>query len=256
MAAFVRAIRSPYAVLGLKPGADRAAVERAYRRLIKQHHPDLSGGDPAIAAELNHAYALLKESAAADPAAGPTLVPQGLGGRLRRRVRGRAAGLLMLAVAAGAAFLAPPSGAPPVSAPGYSAASTVSVRGAAASEPASLDLRGPPDENAIEKGVAAAARLNAEGGANEALRFSRHCEEDLRTYPSRSLLDHCLAFDAASGLLSRGAPHGRFRAEDMAARHVGAALRVSNDPLLAEERVGEIRRRAASLLLRPKPVER
>ena len=32
---------------GLEPGADPAAIERAYKRLIKQHHPDREGGDAA-----------------------------------------------------------------------------------------------------------------------------------------------------------------------------------------------------------------
>ena len=56
----MRARRSPYTILGLKPGADRAAVDEAYRRLMKQQHPDRPGGNPAGAAELNTAYAALK----------------------------------------------------------------------------------------------------------------------------------------------------------------------------------------------------
>ncbi len=44
---------SAYAVLELEPGADRAAIEEAYRRLIKRYHPDRSGGDAARAAEIN-----------------------------------------------------------------------------------------------------------------------------------------------------------------------------------------------------------
>ena len=31
---------SAYAILGLRPGADRAAIDEAYRRLIKQHPYD------------------------------------------------------------------------------------------------------------------------------------------------------------------------------------------------------------------------
>ena len=34
---------SAYAALGLEPGADSAAIERAYKRLIKLHHPDRAG---------------------------------------------------------------------------------------------------------------------------------------------------------------------------------------------------------------------
>ena len=52
--------RSAYAILGLEPGADAAAVEQAYRRLIKQYHPDTGTGDAARAAELNRAYRQLR----------------------------------------------------------------------------------------------------------------------------------------------------------------------------------------------------
>ncbi len=52
-------IRDPYAVLGLSPGADFAAVKIAYRRLVKSCHPDVAPGDPAAAArfhEIRRAY--------------------------------------------------------------------------------------------------------------------------------------------------------------------------------------------------------
>src|SRR6185503_1559783 len=51
-----------YAVLGLEPGADWAAMERAYRELIKVHHPDRSGGDAQRATEIIHAYRELKRA--------------------------------------------------------------------------------------------------------------------------------------------------------------------------------------------------
>src|SRR5689334_10420065 len=47
---------SALAVLGLAPGADRAAIDRAYRDLMKRHHPDMPGGDASRAAEVNRAY--------------------------------------------------------------------------------------------------------------------------------------------------------------------------------------------------------
>jgi hypothetical protein len=51
---------SAYAVLGLEPGADTVELEQAYRRLIKEHHPDRAGGDARRAAELNRAYRELR----------------------------------------------------------------------------------------------------------------------------------------------------------------------------------------------------
>src|SRR5690348_3849188 len=53
---------SAYAALGLEPGADAAAIERAYKRLIKEHHPDRAGGDARRAAELNRAYRELRRT--------------------------------------------------------------------------------------------------------------------------------------------------------------------------------------------------
>jgi len=60
-----------YATLGLPPGADRAAVDRAYRALMKRHHPD-RGGDPARAASINHAYADITRTPRDAVAASPT----------------------------------------------------------------------------------------------------------------------------------------------------------------------------------------
>ena len=57
-----------FAVLGLTPGADAAAVDQAYRRLIKQYHPDREGGDGVRAAEIIRAYRELRGGKAlADP---------------------------------------------------------------------------------------------------------------------------------------------------------------------------------------------
>ena len=53
---------SAFAALGLEPGANAAAIEQAYKRLIKQHHPDRKGGDARRAAEINRAYRELRVS--------------------------------------------------------------------------------------------------------------------------------------------------------------------------------------------------
>src|SRR6476469_7496273 len=55
---------SAFAALGLAPGADAAAVEQAYTRLIKQHHPDREGGDSSRTAEINQAYRALRSGSA------------------------------------------------------------------------------------------------------------------------------------------------------------------------------------------------
>lgn len=53
-----------WAVLGLQPGADSAALKRAFRQLARRWHPDLNGNDP-LAEErfklVNEAYAVLSD---------------------------------------------------------------------------------------------------------------------------------------------------------------------------------------------------
>jgi curved DNA-binding protein CbpA len=58
--------RDPHDVLGIEPGATPTQVKAAWRRLARQHHPDLIGDDPEASrvatrrmAEINEAYAAL-----------------------------------------------------------------------------------------------------------------------------------------------------------------------------------------------------
>lgn len=52
--------RDPWSVLGLAPGASRAEVKRAYRRLSRAFHPDAAPGDDGSRfRELQRAYAAL-----------------------------------------------------------------------------------------------------------------------------------------------------------------------------------------------------
>jgi curved DNA-binding protein CbpA len=57
----------PYAVLGVSPGAAASAIKAAWRRLAREHHPDLASADPAAVrvatrkmAEINAAYEELR----------------------------------------------------------------------------------------------------------------------------------------------------------------------------------------------------
>lgn len=65
----------PHAVLGLEPGASAHAVKAAWRKLARQHHPDVSAGDPAAAraatklmAQINAAYEQLRDGGAGSAA--------------------------------------------------------------------------------------------------------------------------------------------------------------------------------------------
>lgn len=56
-------INDPYAVLGVSPGAGQDEIKKAYRRKIKEYHPDLHPNDPAATKktnEINEAYDMLQ----------------------------------------------------------------------------------------------------------------------------------------------------------------------------------------------------
>ena len=58
--AHTRPHRSPYEVLGVTYYATQAEINRAYRHLVKQYHPDLHKHiDPRIIVEINVAYQTL-----------------------------------------------------------------------------------------------------------------------------------------------------------------------------------------------------
>ncbi len=59
--------RDPHDVLGVPRGASQATIKAAWRKLAREHHPDLAAGDPAAArsatrrmAEINEAYERLR----------------------------------------------------------------------------------------------------------------------------------------------------------------------------------------------------
>ena len=56
--------REPHVVLGVEPTATPTQIKAAWRKLARQHHPDLTGDDPEASriatrqmAEINEAYA-------------------------------------------------------------------------------------------------------------------------------------------------------------------------------------------------------
>lgn len=60
---------NPYEILGLKPGASQEEIKSAYRKLVKQYHPDQYVDNPLKdlaqekLAEINKAYDMLKNDA-------------------------------------------------------------------------------------------------------------------------------------------------------------------------------------------------
>lgn len=51
--------RSPFEVLGVKPGASQTEIKSAFYKLVKQYHPDVNPGAAAKFKEIHSAYSLL-----------------------------------------------------------------------------------------------------------------------------------------------------------------------------------------------------
>jgi curved DNA-binding protein CbpA len=76
--------REPFVVLGIEPGATPSQIKAAWRRLARQHHPDLTGDDPEASriatrqmAEINEAYAALTRGPQRTGPAAPRSRPDG-----------------------------------------------------------------------------------------------------------------------------------------------------------------------------------
>ncbi|AYU77959.1 DnaJ domain-containing protein / J23 / JDP23 [Leishmania donovani] len=52
--------KNPYTVLGIKQGADKAEIKKAYRVLARKHHPDAPGGSDERFREVQEAYEQIK----------------------------------------------------------------------------------------------------------------------------------------------------------------------------------------------------
>jgi hypothetical protein len=237
---------SAFAVLGLDPSADSAAVERAYRRLIKKYHPDHEGGDGVRAAEIIRAYRLLRGGRAlADPLQFNEEIS-----RRRRRRRWPLAAAVVLACA-GAAIASMGSLDPSVGGLRFSATQVPphhTFRTAAAMpEPMHEELH----VKAIDAAAAEALRLFRTRDEMALAAASRDCQRRFREDPGTRMLDRCAAFDdAVVGLQDRDPlrDQGPFAALAVTGRQWSAASSLSQDDLEIDTRLDRIRLRVELLL--------
>lgn len=230
---------SAFAVLGLEPGADATAIEQAYKRLIKEHHPDREGGDGTRAAEIIHAYRALRGGKAlVDPL---QFVQHA---ELRRRSRWpfaallAAAGLAALTVAAGPSVPLPKDMWPAV----VDVPVTRPAAAASLHEAMDDELHGA----AIDGAVAEAVRLHRTKDEMALAGTSRNCHHRFRESPTIALLDRCAAFDdAVIGLQDRDPLRdgGPFSALEVTGRQWSAAAALSADFVAIDNRLDKIRLR-------------
>lgn len=228
---------SDFAALGLEPGADRDTVERAYRRLIKDHHPDREGGDGARASEITRAYRELREQR----------LPGGIEfnepfGTARSRFGGAWLGIVLLLAGASVALLYSLG-------PG-SAVIEQSIEGTArslvpgAAERAAEPMQQPIDQAAVAAGIADARRIARSGDEMALTSESRACHGRLRDAPSIALLDRCAAFDDAVVVLQDRDPmrdRGAFSELAVTGRKWSAAKGLSGDYMAIDGRLDQIR---------------
>jgi len=233
---------SALAVLGLRPGADSAAIEQAYKRLIKQHHPDREGGDASRAAEINRAYRELRGGRAPTD---PLQFNEELEARRRRRRRWPIAAAFAV-VGVGAAVMVVGPSVPPTRT-FWAASAQLPRHHVGAASPAMPE---PMEEQLHVKAIDAAVqqalhmfRTKDEGALADA---SRECQRRFRDNPGTVMLDRCAAFDdAVIGLEDRDPlrDEGPFAPLAVTGRQWGAASSLSDDDLAIDGRLDKIRLR-------------
>lgn len=229
---------SAFAILGLEPGADASAIEQAYKRLIKQYHPDRQGGDSTRAAEINRAYRELRGGKAKND---PLQLNEERGAR---RTRARWPVALAAAIAAAAGFLLG-TGPARISVL-WSANTHLPVHHAAALPAAPDPIAGQLHIDAIDAAVRDAVQLYRTKDELALAKASRDCERRFRDNPGTLLLDRCAAFDdAVVGLEDRDPLRdgGPFAPLAVTGRQWSAASALSDDSLAIDSRLDEIRLR-------------
>ena len=226
---------SAYAALGLDAGADDGEIERAYRRLIKQHHPDREGGDSARAAEINRAYRELR---------GERNLKHPLelhDDWIARPGDGRIWLAVAVLLAAATAFLLLGQGPlVPLSVNPKAESHRRPVAGA--SDP----MDEPLHAAAIADAAREALRLSKMSDEMGLASVSRDCHHALRIRPTMFQLDRCAAFDDAVVQLQDRDPlrdQGPFSEISVTGRIWSAASALSDDSVAIDTRLGHIRLR-------------
>jgi len=228
---------SDFATLGLEPGADRNAVERAYRRLIKDHHPDREGGDAARASEITRAYRELREQALH----GGLEFNEPLGSARARFGGARLAIAMVVAGTSLALIYAAGPGSPLIE---RSLAGTARALVPGAAERAAEPMQQPIDETGVAAAIAQARRIARSGDEMAFTSESRACHERFRDAPSLAMLDRCAAFDDAVAVLQDRDPmrdRGAFSGLAVTSRQWSAAKGLSGDFMAIDGRLDQIR---------------
>jgi hypothetical protein len=232
---------SAYDSLGLEPGADAAAIERAYKRLIKEHHPDRDGGDAVRAAEINRAYRELRKQRP-EPLAKDALElhDHPIDDR-RRRISWAIPVLCAIGGLAAVVLTTSPSSLQDWS---PASAQTLPLTSAAAAAVPLDGMDKPLSAAAIDGAVRDARHIAATKDEMGLAAASSLCNRKLRSNPDVAQLDRCAAFDDAVVQLQDRDPlrdRGPFSELAVTGRQWSAASALSNDYLAIDGRLDRIR---------------
>lgn len=234
--------QSAYETLGLEPGADAVAIERAYKALIKEYHPDRSGGDSARAAEINRAYRELRSATRMkdDLSLHPRFKPTS---NEWSQTVWAVALLAVLGIAALALSLLSPTGVRGLVGGKAPAGDPLAERADIMDRPLSME--------AIDSAVIEATRLSRTSDEMALTSASRACHRDLRLSPGIEQFDRCVAFDIAVIRLQDRDPlrdKGAFSQIAVTGRLWSAAAGLTGDYVATDSRLQRIRVRVESLL--------
>jgi hypothetical protein len=232
---------SAYAALGLEPGADANAIEQAYKRLIKEHHPDREGGDARRAAEITKAYREIRaDRHLRDPLELNEDWPA------PPRERGWLIFAFLLAAATIGLLVSQTPMAPLAELASAGAASRLPGGQGKAVAVRNDPMDQPLDVAAIDASVRDALRLSRTSDEMALARTSRDCHHRLRTQPSLAQLDRCAAFDDAVVQLQDRDPlrdQGPFSELAVTGRIWSGAAALSDDSVAIDGRLDQIRLR-------------
>jgi hypothetical protein len=232
---------SAYAALGLEPNADWAAVERAYKNLIKQHHPDRAGGETARAAEINRAYRELRSEFRSR---GELVLDDD-----EELERGNTWIRAALTIAVAAVLLIVGTG-PIVGFVERLAASSGPVPHAVSHArkiaPEKDPMDGPLHLAAVDQAIGDAVHIARTNDEYALANRSRDCHRQLRADPTLARFDSCAAFDDAVVEVQDRDPlrdQGPFSEIAVTGRQMSSATSLSNDYLAIDSRLDRIRLR-------------
>jgi hypothetical protein len=234
---------SAYAALGLEPGADSSAIEQAYKRLIKEYHPDRKGGDAARAAEIIDAY---RELRAERNLKDPLELNEQWG--MPPRTGGAWAGVAILLIVGVGLLLLATGPLSSLAQPGRQHGGSLYER-ATGSAPDPMDQ--PLNAGAIDEAARNALHIARTQDEMALASASRDCHHLLRNSPSLVQLDRCAAFDDAVVQLEDRDPlrdQGPFSELAVTGRIWSGATALSDDSVAIDDRLDRIRLRVEQAL--------